>query len=186
MKFIFKSLTEKNWQDFETLFGERGACGGCWCMSWRLKSADFEKNKGAGNKKTMRQLVKDKEQIGVLAYYGKEPVGWCSFAPREMFLRLGKSKVLAPVDSENVWSISCFFIKKEFRRKGLSTELLNAVIERSKKNKVKILEGYPTVPYDKNIPAAFAWTGIPKSFSKAGFTEVARRSKSRPIMRYYL
>ena len=184
--YSFKPLTEKNWLDFENLFGERGACGGCWCMSWRLRSADFEKNKGMRNKKEMKNLVANKEQIGIIAYHYKEPVGWCSFAPREIFLRLNNSKVLSPVDGEKVWSITCFFIKKEFRRKGLSTELLNAVIEFSRKKKAKILEGYPTVPYSKNIPAAFAWTGIPQSFLKAGFTEVARRSKSRPIMRYYL
>jgi GNAT superfamily N-acetyltransferase len=186
MTYKFKSLTKNNWLDFESLFGERGACGGCWCMSWRLRSADFEKNKGTLNKMAMKNLVEKKEQTGILAYYGKEPVGWCSFAPREIFVKLNKSKVLSPVDDEAVWSITCFFIKKEFRRKGLSSELLSAVIEYSRKKQVKILEGYPTVPYSKSIPAAFAWTGIPESFLKAGFTEVKRRSKSRPIMRYYL
>ncbi|MCX6169711.1 MAG: GNAT family N-acetyltransferase [Ignavibacteriales bacterium] len=182
----FKPLTEKTWNDFENLFGERGACGGCWCMSWRLKSSDFEKQKGIGNKKTMRGLVKKKEQIGIIAYIGKRPIGWCAVAPREKFIRLDNSRVLERVDNESVWSITCFFIIKEFRRKGLSTELLNGVINYCKKKKVKILEGYPTVPYNKNIPAAFAWTGIPISFERAGFKEVERRSKSRPIMRYYL
>lgn len=186
MEFSFKPLTSKTWKDFETLFGKRGACGGCWCMSWRLKSADFKKNKGLKNKNAMKKLVENKEQIGLLAYREKEPVGWCSFARREKFIRLDSSKVLSPVDNNKVWSITCFYIKKEFRRKGLSTELLNAAIEFSKKKKVKILEGYPTVPYSENIPAAFAWTGIPESFTKSGFKEAARRSKARPIMRYYL
>ena len=186
MKFSFKHLTLKTWNDFETLFGDRGACGGCWCMSWRLKAADFNKNKGVKNKNAMKKLVGMKEQIGILAYHQREPVGWCSFAPREKFIRLNSSKVLSPVDGQEVWSITCFYIKKEYRRKGLSAELLKAAIEFSKKKKVKILEGYPTVPYSENIPAAFAWTGIPDSFEKAGFEEAARRSKARPIMRYYL
>lgn len=186
MKFTFKPLTEKTWNDFENLFGERGACGGCWCMSWRLKSSEFEEQKGAGNKKAMLGLVKKNEQIGIIAYLGKQPIGWCAAAPREKFIRLDNSRVLKRIDDEQVWSITCFFITKEFRRKGLSTELLNAVINFCKKKKVEILEGYPTVPYNKNIPAAFAWTGIPISFEKAGFEEVKRRSKSRSIMRYYL
>jgi GNAT superfamily N-acetyltransferase len=184
-KIVFKPLNLKTWNDFVNLFGERGACGGCWCMSWRLKSSDFEKHKGAANKRAMKSLVDKKEQIGILAYSGKEPVGWCAVAPREKFIRLENSKVLAKIDDEKVWSITCFFIKKEFRRKGLSTELLNAVKDFCNKKKVKILEGYPAVPYNSNIPAAFAWTGIPSAFEKAGFVEVARRSKSRPILRYY-
>ena len=203
MKLTIKPLTKNTWKDFENLFGSRGACGGCWCMAWRLKSAEFEKNKGVGNKKAMRRLVGKAEQIGLIGYIGKEPVGWCAVAPREKYVRLENSKVLARLDDEPVWSISCFFIAKDYRKKGLSSELLKAVIEYCKKlnkaarpdlsrkyrsagNKVKILEGYPTVPYNKNIPAAFAWTGIPSAFEKAGFTEIARRSKTRPIMRYYL
>ncbi|MDP3580843.1 MAG: GNAT family N-acetyltransferase [Ignavibacteria bacterium] len=186
MKLIYKPLTIKNWNDFETLFGERGACGGCWCMTWRLKSSQFEKQKGSGNKKAMKLLVENKEQIGIIAYDGKTPVGWCSFAPREKYLRLENSKVLSPVDDNQVWSITCFFMAKDYRRKGISSELLKFAITFCKKKKVKILEGYPTVPYSKTIPAAFAWTGIPASFEKAGFVEVARRSKARPIMRYYL
>ena len=153
-------------------------------MSWRLTSSAFEKLKGDGNKKTMKSLVKQKEQVGIIGYLGKEPVGWCSFSPREKFVRLANSRVLAPIDDQAVWSITCFFIAKKYRRTGMSVELLKAVIKFCQKKKVKILEGYPTVPYNENIPAAFAWTGIPSAFEKAGFIEVARRSKSRPIMRY--
>lgn len=186
MKLTYKPLTANNWKDFEYLFGERGACGGCWCMAWRLKAAQFEKQKGAKNKKSMKTLVDEKEQVGIIGYDKNVPVGWCSFAPRKKYIRLTNSKVLAPVDQKEVWSITCFFMSKEYRRKGLSLQLLKYVISFCKKKKIKILEGYPTVPYTNNIPAAFAWTGISSSFEQAGFTEVARRSKSRPIMRFYL
>ena len=185
-EILFKPLSSKNWKSFVELFGKRGACGGCWCMAWRLKASDFEKRKGDANKRAMKRLVDKNEQIGIIAYEGKKPIGWCAVAPREKFIRLENSKVLAKVDDEPVWSITCFFISKDYRRKGISIELLKAVIEFCRKKKIKILEGYPTVPYNSNIPAAFAWTGIPSAFEKAGFIEVTRRSKSRPIMRYYL
>ena len=186
MKLTFKPLTEKTWNDFENLFGTRGACGGCWCMAWRLKSSLFEKYKGTCNKNEMKSLVKKHDQIGLIGYINKKPVAWCSVAPREYFIRLETSRILKQIDDEPVWSISCFFVSKEYRRKGLSTDLLRGAIAFCKKKKVNILEGYPTVPYNKNIPAAFAWTGIPSSFENAGFVEAARRSKSRPIMRYYI
>ncbi|MCX6825815.1 MAG: GNAT family N-acetyltransferase, partial [candidate division Zixibacteria bacterium] len=100
--------------------------------------------------------------------------------------RLENSRVLRPVDDRPVWSITCFFVVKEYRRKGLSTELLKGVIAYCKQKRVKIIEGYPSVPYSDNIPAAFAWTGIPSAFKKAGFKVAARRSARRPIMRYSL
>lgn len=33
---------------------------------------------------------------------------------------------------------------------------------------------------------AAVWTGLASSFRKAGFNEVARRSETRPIMRYQI
>ncbi|MGD8779251.1 MAG: GNAT family N-acetyltransferase [Ignavibacteria bacterium] len=195
-KLKFKELTKSTWNDFEKLFGERGACGGCWCMYWRLRKKDFEAQKGESNKVVMKDLVEQKEMIGLIAYLNKEPIGWCSVAPRENFIRLANSRVLKPVDDKPVWSIVCFFIDKEYRKQGYSVELLKGVIEfcqklseaqsRSAGKEAVILEGYPTEPYNENIPPAFAWTGLPSAFIKAGFKEIARRSKARPIMRYYL
>lgn len=174
------------WADFETLFGARGACGGCWCMSWRLKPADFERQKGDGNKQAMRDLVERNEQVGLLAYVDNNPIGWCALAPREVYVKLENSRVLKRVDNEPVWSISCFFVAKEYRRQGISLELLKGAIAFCEANEVKIIEGYPIVPYGEQIPAAFAWTGIPSVFEKAGFVVAERRSQAKPIMRYYI
>ncbi|MFC2133798.1 GNAT family N-acetyltransferase [Bacteroidota bacterium] len=182
----FNELTKETWPDFEKLFGEKGACGGCWCMTWRLLSKDFEAGKGHGNKKAMKSLVNRGRNIGIIAYENNEPVGWCSVAPREDFIRLEKSRMLKPIDDKPVWSVSCLFIAKSHRRRGVSVKLLEAALKFAKKKGAKIVEGYPTEPYNESIPAAFAWTGIPSSFEEAGFKEAARRSKTRPIMRYYL
>ena len=185
-KFLFKPLSKSNWEKFENLFGQNGACGGCWCMHWRLQKSVFDKNKGSGNKKLMFKLVNSKAQTGILTFYKKEAVGWCAVAPREHFIRLDNSKILSRVDEQPVWSIVCFFVHKKFRKVGLSSIMLKAVIDFAKSKKIKILEGYPVDQYLPNMPPAFAWTGFTSAFLKAGFIEVKRRSKSRPIMRYYL
>jgi GNAT superfamily N-acetyltransferase len=185
-KMIFRPLSPERWADFEKLFGERGACGGCWCMSWRIPPKEFQKNKGQGNKTAMRKLVRAGEQIGIIGYLNKEPVAWCAVAPREKYSRLENSRVLRRIDDQPVWSITCFFIAKPCRRMGLSVEMLKGVIAFCKKKKIEILEAYPIRPYSKNMPAAFAWTGFVSAFEKAGFVEAKRWSKSRPIMRYYL
>lgn len=179
-------LDINRWKDFETLFGDRGACGGCWCMSWRLKRSVFENQKGDGNKSAMRKLVEQNESVGLLAYIDHKPIGWCAVAPREVYLKLENSRILKRIDNEPVWSITCFFIDKSYRRKGISLELLKGVIKHGMDNNVKIIEGYPFVPYNDKIPDAFAWTGIPSAFEKAGFVVAERRSKSKPIMRYYV
>lgn len=186
INLIVYSMDNTRWNDFEKLFGDNGACGGCWCMSWRLKKSEFELGKGTQNKNAMKSLVEKNEVVGVLAYIDGEPVGWCAAAPREKYVRLENSRVFKRIDDEKVWSITCLYILKSNRRKGISTELIKAAIEYCRLNEVKIVEAYPTVPYDVKVPDAFLWTGIPKAFEEAGFEIAERRSKWKIMMRYYI
>ncbi|RPJ73443.1 MAG: GNAT family N-acetyltransferase [Desulfobacteraceae bacterium] len=180
-------LMEARWDDFELLFGKNGACGGCWCMLWRLSRKQFEAQKGEGNQRAMKALVASGATPGLLGYAEGRPVGWCAVAPREDYPALGRSRILKPVDDRPCWSVACLFIHREFRRQGISTRLLRAAIDHVRARGGRILEGYPVEPRSaETIPPAFAWTGIPKAFAALGFTEVARRSPTRPIMRLEL
>jgi GNAT superfamily N-acetyltransferase len=184
MKIEFHPLTVDRWADLETLFGARGACGGCWCMWWRLKRSEFERRKGAANKRALRALVAQGPPPGILAYRDGRPAGWCAVGPRAEYPVLERSRVLKRVDDAPVWSVTCLFVAKEAREQGLSVELLRAAAAFAKKHGAKLVEGYPVDPRDgKKQPAAFVWTGLAPAFSKAGFIEIARRSPTRPIMR---
>lgn len=179
-------LTFDRWRDFERLFGPRGACGGCWCMWWRLTPREFGKRKGAGNKRAMKALVRRGEVPGLLAYDGEEAVGWCAVAPRSAYARLGRSRILRPVDDAEVWSVVCFYVAKDWRRRGVTTALLRAATAYVKSRGGKVVEGYPVEPEKDKIPDAFAYPGLAAAFKAAEFDEVARRSPTRPIMRYHL
>jgi len=186
MEFKTRPATPARWADLENLFGERGACGGCWCMFWRLPRKQYDANKGAKNKGAFQKIVANGEQPGIIAYLGKEPIGWCAVAPREQYIGLGRSRILKPVDEQPVWSISCLFVRKEYRRQGVSTKLLNAAVDFAGKQGAKIVEGYPVEPSMAKMPDPFLWHGVPSAFLAAGFKEVLRRSKSRPIMRFVI
>jgi GNAT superfamily N-acetyltransferase len=185
-KFDFYPVTKENWKDFENLFGEKGACAGCWCMYWRMRRKEYNALRGSGTKRKMKTLVNSGTIPGILAYDDKQPVGWCSVASREDFPVLENSRVLKRTDDKPVWSVVCFYINKNYRKKGLSIQLLNAAKSYVKMNKGKIVEGYPVEPKSGKTADAFAWTGLAASFKKAGFKEVARRSETRPIMRYLI
>jgi GNAT superfamily N-acetyltransferase len=182
-KLAFHALTPERWDDLVALFGPRGACGGCWCMWWRMKRADFEKRKGAGNRRAFRRIVKRGDEPGVLAYAGDEPIGWCAIAPRQTYSALARSRILKPVDDKPVWSITCLFIARPWRRRGVSAKLIDAAAKLARRRGAKIVEGYPVEPRTAALPDAFAYTGLPAAFEKARFREVARRSETRPIMR---
>ena len=179
-------LTRKNWGKFIQLFGEKGACGNCWCMYYRLRKTDFYEGKSEdGNKNALKEIVWQDKPTGMLGFYEDEAIAWCAFAPREDFMKLENSRAHKRIDDKAVWSIPCFFIRKEFRRNGVSVALLKGVIQYAKENGIKIIEAYPTIPTQAKLPDSFAWIGLYKSFERAGFEIVDRTSKNRPMVRYY-
>jgi GNAT superfamily N-acetyltransferase len=173
VKLAIKELSSKLWNDLAKLFGEKGACGGCWCMSWRIeKDEKWEDVKGPKAKKRFKKMVETGRARGLLAYDGKEPVGWCTFGKRIDFPRLNRAPSLKCEDAEAICSVPCFYVKNGYRKKGVSTQLLEAAARVLAKEKEKVLEGYPVKPTklgNKNIPGAFAWTGTIPLFEKQGF-----------------
>ncbi|HMK31462.1 MAG TPA: GNAT family N-acetyltransferase [Terriglobales bacterium] len=181
----FQPVTTGCWGELAELFGPRGGCGGCWCTWWRLAPAEWKKNKGEGNRRTLRQIVDGGRPAGILGSQGGSPIAWCALAPRQDYPRLAASRILRPVDEQPVWSITCFLVAKGCRRQGLTVELLKAAISYARGCGARLLEGYPIEP-NKRVADVFAFTGLASAFRKAGFTEIARRSPTRPIMRYVL
>lgn len=185
MRTAIHPLTPDRWPDFERLFGKNGACAGCWCMWWLLSHAQWKAQKGDGNRRAMRALVKSNQVPGLLAYADGKAVGWCAVAPRERYVRLTTSRLLQPVDDQPVWCVTCFFVAREYRRRGVTVALLNAAADFARRRGGKILEGYPT-DTDQEKADAFVYTGLASAFRRAGFTEILRRSPNRPILRRVL
>lgn len=181
----FHPLTQKLWRDFEMLFGAHGACGGCWCMFWKLRGREYHESTGDIARQMQKTIVDSKTVPGLLAYSEGYPVGWIAVEPRSQYPRLAHSRNLKPVDEQEVWSVTCFFIEKKHRKLGLTVELLKAAIAYVKKNGGHIVEGYP-VDADGEKPAPFVFTGLAAAFRQAGFKEVARNSPTRPIFRFVI
>ena len=176
-------LTPEHLGDLERLFGPRGACAGCWCMYPRLRHAEFQRGKGAAHKPAFRRLVHGGTVPGLLAYVEGEPAGWCAIEPRAAYVRLATSRVLAPVDDAPVWSIVCFFVARAHRGRGLTRRLIEGAVGHARRAGARLVEAYPIEPRAAVVLPVFAWTGLVSAFRKTRFTEVARRSPSRPIMR---
>jgi hypothetical protein len=181
----FQPLTPERFADFEQLFGPRGACAGCWCMFWKLRGQAFEKAAGDAAHQMQKFNVESGVVPGLLAYVNGLPAGWIAVEPRSAYIKLAHSRVLAPVDDQHVWSVTCFFIDKQYRGRELTVSLLRAAADYVRAQGGKIVEGYP-VDAQKDMPAAFMYTWAATAFVRAGFKEVARNSPTRPIFRYHV
>lgn len=188
--FEIQPLTPERWDDLEALFGSRGAYGGCWCMFWRAPRSQFGQqcaNNGAGNKTAFHEIVDSGNVPGLLAYANGKPVGWCAVAPREVYSALERSPSRKRIDDQPVWSITCFYVARGWRRKGVSAALVNAAVEYVRSQSGTMLEAYPKLnePGMKPPTNAAAYMGLSEVFRAAGFIEVARPSSTTfAIMRY--
>ncbi len=181
-------LRATDWPALADLFGARGACGGCWCMWWRVPRGGklWAELKGEKNKRAFRRLVEAGEVHGVLALAGDEPVGWCAFGPRTSFPRLQRSRVLQHDRwSERTWSVVCFYVRTAWRGRGVASKLLAAATERAFALGAADVEGYPVVVHSAGtlMPAAFAYPGVPVLFERAGYRRLRRPGIARPIYR---
>jgi len=155
-------------------------------MWWQRTRREFERDKGAGNHEALQARVRNGAHPGLLAYVDGQPVGWCAVEPRENLPGLARSRILAPVDDRPAWSVSCFFVARDWRRRGLTVLLLRAAAQYATRSGAAVLEGYPKDPASDELADAFAWNGLAAAFRAAGFREVARRAPTRPIMRLEL
>jgi GNAT superfamily N-acetyltransferase len=185
MAITTRQLSVDRWDDLVALFGpERGANGGCWCMWWRMTGAEFEKVPREERRDLFYRLVEDGAPLGVLAYDGEAPIGWCAVGPRESLPKLMRSRVARPLDgqADGLWMINCFYIDRDHRGVGLMRELIDAAVEMAHKNGARAVEACP-IDTQRQLIWGEGFIGLAQAFVAAGFSEIARRSPTRPLMR---
>jgi GNAT superfamily N-acetyltransferase len=178
--FSVRAVTPDLWPALTDLFGEHGACDGCWCMYWRIGSA-YLKRPEAQNRAALHELVQQGPPPGLLAFLGDLAVGWCQLTPRAALPWLNRTWRLKRVDDLPVWSLSCLYVRKGYRKRGVTSALIAAAVDVALQAGAPALEAYPL---DAALTPSTSFTGYASTFERAGFKVVARHVPSRPIMRY--
>jgi GNAT superfamily N-acetyltransferase len=136
-------VTRESWDAFAGFFESKGSPHYCWCTSYRVRgAADLTE----GEKRAcMDRLVRAGTPVGVLAFVGSDPVGWCSVAPRETYVRLERSRTMPRVTSAETptWTVLCFFVARPHRNRHVARALLRGAVAYAREQGAKIVEGYP-------------------------------------------
>lgn len=175
--------TADRWHDLEDLFGANGAYSNCWCMFYRLTGREFSAAAGPGTRGMLRELVEVGPAPGLLAYDGGEAVGWIALAPRSEYGRVLRSPLVKPIapDDTDVWSVTCFFVRRAARHGGVAEELLRAGVAYAGEQGARVVEGYPVESAADR--SADLYPGTVGMFRRAGFREVSRKTPRRATMR---
>jgi GNAT superfamily N-acetyltransferase len=180
------------WSDLVTVFGRRGEDPSwCWCrlflrpaISESAASVPGQDNRDALYQEITRAAVPP----GLIAYDGNQPVGWTRIGPRSAFPRVSGNRALAKVLTEDpgAWWVTCFAVDRRRRQSGVGSALLKAAVEFAREHGATAVEGHPVdgaALSAAGVGGSAIFTGTMAMFAAAGFTEVARTYRTRPVMR---
>jgi len=182
-----REFSSATWRDFEALFGKYGGVqNSCWCMFYHrarpLRGVEG-RARGEQNRRDHRRLLTRGEAHGVLVYSEGTPIGWCQFGRSSELPRIDagrKYRALGEVrDPAPAWRITCFFVDRPHRRRGVSGVALHAALGAIAHHGGGTVEAYPSTD-----PRAVAtWFGSVAMFEREGFRRVAPFGQSNVLVR---
>jgi GNAT superfamily N-acetyltransferase len=188
-----EEATPERWADVVGVFGRRGDDPSWdWCRTFLTPGPVLP---GTGKPDNRAALQNEIEHADVppalIAYLDGNPAGWSRVGPRDRFPGVVGNRTLRNALSPDpgAWWVTCFATRQDARGRGIGTALLRADAEYARRHGATALEGYPVDVANlkaKRVGASALYTGTLPLFLAAGFTEIARPSPTRPLMRLEL
>jgi GNAT superfamily N-acetyltransferase len=188
MTYVVRELSPQTLPDFERLARKQGSC---WCMHYQRPGPVVHGGPAARlrtiNRRDKAKLVREGRSHAILVYDGESPIGWCQYGPREELPRIDAGrfyrKVGPPSGGRTLWRITCFFVDRAYRGKGVAKFALKAALESIRKQGGGIVEAYPVVSKKMAAVPEWRWFGTPSMFRREGFRIVAPLGTSGVLMR---
>lgn len=183
MTYTTKELTPETWPLFEDLFAKyRGVQAGCWCMFYHRDRPIPQGERAARNRRDKKAWVLAGRSHGILVCAGEQAVGWCQFGPQEELPRIDAGRnyrKLGLPRTAKLWRITCFFVDRDHRHKGVAQTALRAALRAIRQRGGGVVEAYPAT----NPGAVASWFGSVTMFERERFRPVAVLGKSNVVMR---
>jgi GNAT superfamily N-acetyltransferase len=191
-----RPANEASWEDLQAVFGTRGDAAYCQCQRFKLAPKE-----SFGSFPADERAFRLREQTnsghreadsttGLIAYLDGEPAGWCGVESRANYSGL-RRVFRVPWDGRNedktdptVWAVTCFFVRKGFRHRGIASALAQAAADFARERGARAVEGYPMITQPgQDITWGEMLVGNRSMFAAAGFIEVSHPTPRRVVMR---
>lgn len=183
-------VTPDRFDDFADVINKNRRPTHCWCLSHRIPAKQVTELGGDGadqRERAMRALCEREHPPGVVTYLDGTPVGWCSISPRTEIPRLESSSLIRPIDDVPVWSIICVVVRSGYRKRGVTTAMLEGAVEYARSKGAPAVEAHPVDPPGR-MDLTMAFVGTRSMFEKVGFevvgtTDAVASKMPRLVMR---
>jgi len=189
------------WGDLKAVFGDRDS-GRCNCQRFKTRGWFWEQATDEQRRAQLRDQANcddptSTSTTGLVGYLHDQdrdqeatPVGWVAVEPRTEYPRLmglptvWKGRPDEDKQDDSVWAVTCFVVRKGYRRRGLTYALAEAAVGYARANGARALEGYAMLTQPgREITWGELHVGARQVFAEAGLAEVSRPSVRRAVMR---
>jgi GNAT superfamily N-acetyltransferase len=182
--FSVRPLDPTTWPDFAALVERHnGVWGGCWCLAFHPPYAERGQSV-EGNRTLKERLVSEGRAHAALVFDGDLAVAWCQYGtPEELPNIYHRKEVEANLDTVPDYRLTCFFVDKRYRRKGLARVALRGALQLIEWAGGGVVEAYPQDTQGRKTSASFLYNGTRSLFEQAGFSFVRPKGKNHCVMR---
>ena len=180
--YVVKPLDPTTWDAFARLVERHnGVFGGCWCTWFHTFHAE-KTFTAEGNRELKERLVAEGRAHAALVFDGDEAVAWCQFgAPDELPNIHHRKEYEETLDVLPDYRITCIFVDKKYRRKGVTTAALTGALDLIAQAGGGVVEGYPHDTEGKKISVLYNSTRA--VYERAGFDYVRPKGLRNCVMR---
>jgi GNAT superfamily N-acetyltransferase len=175
-----RPLRSSTWADFAALVEKHnGVWGGCWCLAFHAEG----KEPGAHRRGGKEQRVREGTAHACLVYDRAQCVGWCQFGPPDELPRIKHLKVYqAGLEVLPDWRITCFFVDKDYRGKGVASAALAGALQEISRLGGGTVESYPEDVTNRTVSASFLYNSRLGMFERQGFQRVRQLGKNHWVV----
>jgi GNAT superfamily N-acetyltransferase len=194
MELIIFPANQASWADLQAIFGTTDYPSRCYCQHFKTRDCHWSALTDEARHSRLREQTRcgdpgASSTSGLVAYLDEEPVGWVAVEPRTAYPRLPRVRTVwsgrhEDKADDNVWAVTCFVVRKGYRKRGITYALAAAAVGYAREQGARALEGYSMITEPgKEITWGELYVGARQVFADAGFKEVSHPSPRRVVMR---
>jgi GNAT superfamily N-acetyltransferase len=165
-EYAIRPLGPATWAAFVNLAEKHnGVWGGCWC-TWFHPACAEKGESSEGNRAYKERLVREGKAHAALVFDGDVAVAWCQYgSPDELpSIYHRKEYDAGRTDKAPDYRITCFFVDRNYRRKGVAAVALHGALDLIATAGGGVVEAYPQDTQGKRTSGSFLYNGTRQSF----------------------
>jgi GNAT superfamily N-acetyltransferase len=156
---------------------------GCWC-TWFHPACAEKGESPESNRAYKERLVREGKAHAALVFDGDVAVAWCEYgSPEELPNIYHRKEYNAGLDKAPDYRLTCFFVDRNYRRKGVAAVALRGALDLIAKAGGGVVEAYPQDTLGKRTSGSFLYNGTRSLFEKARFSYERSKGKNHCVMR---